>query len=149
MTEAPMRIFRKDYRPPDYLVDRIDLSFDIRDDKTRVTAVAAYRRNPAAGTDQQPLVLTGRELTLVELKLDGKALTAADYRTTPENLTIHRVPQAFELTTVTDIFPHQNTALEGLYASGPMLCTQCEAEGFRRITWYPDRPDVMARYSVT
>jgi aminopeptidase N len=145
MTDTHARIFRNDYRPPAYKVETIDLFFNIADDKTTVTAITAFVRNGAAA----PLTLMGEELKLVSVKLDGKALSAADYSETPHGLTINSVPEKFTLEIITDIFPKTNTALEGLYASGPMLCTQCEAEGFRRITFYPDRPDVMAKFTTT
>ncbi len=149
MTNTPQRIFRKDYRPPDYLVDSIALAFDIHAGRTQVTARAHYRRNPAAGSGPAPLVLMGRELKLLSIALDGKDLPSPDYALAPESLTVADVPAFFALEIVTEIHPGKNTALEGLYASGPMLCTQCEAEGFRRITFYPDRPDVLARFSVS
>jgi aminopeptidase N len=146
MTENIERVYRKDYTPPDYRVDTIDLTFDIRDDKTTVKATSTFRRTDNV---KKPLVLMGQELKLIELKLNGKTLSPVDYTITEETLTINDVPEKFTLEVTADIFPASNTALEGLYASGPMLCTQCEAEGFRRITYYPDRPDVMAKFTTT
>jgi aminopeptidase N len=145
---APQRINRLDYLPPNYLVEKIDLHFDIHDSHTRVTAKSQLKRNPKSGTGPAPLVLYGAELKLIEMKVNGKALSPADYRVEEESFTVASVPESFTLETITDISPATNTALEGLYASGPMLCTQCEAEGFRRITYYPDRPDVMAKFTT-
>ncbi|MBI3418585.1 MAG: aminopeptidase N, partial [Proteobacteria bacterium] len=116
--------------------------------KTLVKAVTSFKRHPQT-TPNAPLYLNGEALKLIGVKLNGKELSEKDYLLTPESLTIHQAPQEFTLEAVTEIFPGANTALEGLYASGPMLCTQCEAEGFRRITFYPDRPDVMAKFTTT
>jgi aminopeptidase N len=148
MTEIPQRISRFDYQPPGYLVEKIDLHFDIHDTHTRVTAVSQLKRNPKAGSGPAPLTLYGVELKLISMKVNGKELTPADYKTGEESFTVADVPESFTLETVTDISPATNTSLEGLYASGPMLCTQCEAEGFRRMTYYPDRPDVMAKFTT-
>ncbi|HUF87820.1 MAG TPA: aminopeptidase N [Thermohalobaculum sp.] len=138
-----------DYRPPDWLVDRVALSFDLAPQATRVTARIAFRRNPArAAEGPADLALDGRSLTLVEAAVDGRPVGPELSR---EGL---RVPAAalpgerFAWECVTEIDPRANTTLEGLYMSRGMYCTQCEAEGFRKITYYPDRPDVMAPFSV-
>ena len=134
-------IHLKDYTPPAFKVDTVELDVDIREDHARVSARLAVRRN-AAG----PLVLDGDEVELLSLKLDGREVK---YDLTPERLTIHDVPDRFTLETVSRIVPQKNTKLEGLYATKNGFVTQCEAEGFRRITWFIDRPDVMAKYTTT
>src|SRR6202008_3685719 len=107
------------------------------------------RRNPAAGTPNAPLRLDGEELALKSITLDGAALPAERYTIEPDGgRTIAEVPAPFTLDIAVTIKPQLNTALSGLYTSGGNFCTQCEAEGFRRITWFLDRPDVSARYWV-
>jgi aminopeptidase N len=147
---APQRKVRlADYRPPDWLVDDVALAFDLAPMATRVTARLSLRRNPARAKEgRADLALDGRNLTLVEAKIDGRPVEPELSR---EGL---RVPAAalpgdrFTWECVTEIDPRANTALEGLYMSKGMYCTQCEAEGFRKITYYPDRPDVMAPFRV-
>ena len=106
------------------------------------------RRNPAAGEDVRPLVLDGQELELIELRQDGEALGSNRYQIDGDRLVVHDLPAAFTLESTVRIRPERNTALEGLYVSNGVFCTQCEPEGFRKITYFPDRPDVMARYRV-
>ncbi len=142
----PQPVYRKDYRVPDYLVDRVDLDVRLDPASTEVTARLSVRRNPAAGERRPPLVLDGQELELVGLRLDGEALGANRYSLDAEHLTLDAPPAAFALEITSRTRPERNTALEGLYLSKGVFCTQCEAEGFRRITWFPDRPDVMAVY---
>ena len=146
---APKTIYLKDYTPPPYLVSTIDLDVDIRADHALVRAVLELHRNPKSADAGAPLVLDGDEIELVSVALDGRALAAGQYALTPESLTIADVPERFSLETVSRIRPQENTRLEGLYASNNGFFTQCEAEGFRRITWFTDRPDVMARYTNT
>jgi aminopeptidase N len=134
-------IHLKDYTPPAFCVDTVDLDVDIRDDHALVRAKLDIKRK-ASG----PLVLDGEELQLVSVTVDGKPVP---HTATAETLTIPEVPDAFTLETVTRIVPQQNTKLEGLYATRNGFVTQCEAQGFRRITWFIDRPDVMARYTTT
>jgi len=142
---AAQPILRADYAPPAFLVDALDLGFEILADHVVVRATLGLRRNPAAAAGQ-PLVLLGSGLETRSVLLDGKAV---DYTVEGGALTVAAAPEApFTLATVVAIDPDANTALSGLYRSGTMLCTQCEAEGFRRITWYPDRPDVMAPFTV-
>jgi len=143
---TPKTIHLKDYTPPAFLVERVELDVAIRDQDALVTAILSLRRNPAAGTPDAPLELNGDELELVSLELDGKPAARA---VTPELLTVPGVPDAFTLKTVTRIVPQRNTKLEGLYAAASGFVTQCEAQGFRRITWYPDRPDVLATFRTT
>ena len=147
--DAPHPIRLEDYRPPEFLIDRVDLRFDLDPDLTRVAADLQIRRNPAATRGDGSLTLHGEQLELDRVSIDGYPLTPAEYRVDTETLTLLRVPDRFRLQTWVHIHPAGNTALEGLYQSGEMLCTQCEAEGFRRITYFLDRPDVMTRYGVT
>ncbi len=146
---APQVIRREDYRVPDFLVDHVSLYVDIHDGHTRVTADLDIRRNPLSADGGAPLRLDGEGIALRELLLDGLPLEAGEYRLEEKYLEIPGVPESFRLRTVGDIDPAANTALEGLYVSHGMYCTQCEAEGFRRITWFLDRPDVMARFRTT
>ncbi|MBK1723166.1 aminopeptidase N [Thiocystis violacea] len=147
--DTPHPVHRKDYQPPEFLIDRVDLRFDLDPELTKVEATLALRRNPAATRGGGDLRLHGEQLDLEWVAINGAALTPAEYAVDQESLTLHRVPDHFTLETRVRIHPSLNTALEGLYQSGDMLCTQCEAEGFRRITYFLDRPDVMARYSTT
>lgn len=138
-----------DYLPPAFLVDEVELDFDIRDKETRVTSRLQMRRNPAAKNAKAPLVLNGEHQKLLRVVLNGVELTKQSYELTEKHLTISFVPETFILEVESTNVPSKNTALSGLYAAGPMLCTQCESEGFRRITYFPDRPDVLATYRVT
>ena len=143
---SPRAIQLSDYRPPDFLVDSVDLRFDLRDSGTRVVSRLALRRNPA-GSDG-PLRLHGEGLAPVWVRLDGNELAGDAYTIDAASLTIPGVPDTCVLETEVVISPESNTALEGLYRSDGLFCTQCEPEGFRRITWYIDRPDVMAPFRV-
>lgn len=134
---------RLDYLPPDFTITAIDLDFDLAPQKTKVIAVSHVIKKTPQASD---LVLDGDDLTLVMLKVDGEAWT--NYKIEGKQLIIYAVPDDFTLTIVNEICPAKNTALDGLYVSGDTLCTQCEAEGFRRITYYLDRPDVLATFRV-
>ena len=148
-SHAPREVRRLDYRPPAYLVERVGLHFDLRPNATRVRAELHIRRNPAHGA-VAPLRLDGEGLRLVALALDGAALHGNHYAIEPGGaLVIPDVPDRFTLATEVEIDPAANTELSGLYVSGGSFFTQCEAEGFRRITYFPDRPDVMARFTTT
>src|SRR5438270_5896219 len=138
----PKTIHLKDYTPPAFRVETVDLDVDIRDEHAIVRSRLAIRR--ASGN--APLVLDGEELALLTVTLDDRP---ARFEATPERLTVYDVPDQFTLETVSRIVPQKNTKLEGLYATKTGFCTQCEAEGFRRITWFLDRPDVMSRFTVT
>ncbi|MDH5443951.1 MAG: aminopeptidase N [Gammaproteobacteria bacterium] len=146
---TPSAIYLKDYRPPAFKVNSVDLVFELDDDNTLVHSILQLERNAEHGDNSAPLVLDGQELELVSIAIDGESLAESAYVISNETLSIANVPDKFELTLTTRIHPAKNTALEGLYHSGKMLCTQCEAEGFRRITYYPDRPDVMSVFTVT
>ena len=145
--DAPL-IRLEDYRPSDWLIDTVDLDISLHPTKTRVRSLLALQPNPA-GRPGAPLVLDGDELTLKALALEGAPLDAAAYAASPQGLTIHAPPQrAFTLTIDTEIDPSANTKLMGLYRSSGVYCTQCEADGFRRISYFLDRPDVMSVYTV-
>ncbi|MDX1570548.1 MAG: aminopeptidase N [Xanthomonadales bacterium] len=141
-------VYREQYRVPAFLIDAVRLRFQIDPEATRVSAQLSVRRNPDSGDDNEPLILDGQDMELHSVSLDGRELDEEQYEVDAESLTVPDVPDRFELQTVTTIRPADNTALEGLYLSGPFLVTQCEAEGFRKITYFLDRPDVMARFSV-
>jgi aminopeptidase N len=149
LTDAPSATLLKDYCAPDYGINTVDLHFDLHEELTRVTARLALIANYDPSRGPKALVLHGEKLKLLSLKLDGQSLPAEAYAVDAETLTIHAVPQAFTLEIETEIKPQENKALEGLYKSGGHFCTQCEAEGFRKITYFYDRPDVMARYTTT
>ncbi|WP_404342202.1 aminopeptidase N [Vreelandella venusta] len=144
----PQPVYLSDYQPPAYQVTHTELTFDLDPTATRVKARLTVERH-ASAEQTAPLVLNGEHLMLHALAINGQALAEADYQLTDETLTIPSVPAAFTLESEVEISPSSNTALEGLYQSNGMYCTQCEAEGFRRITYYPDRPDVMATFKVT
>ncbi|MDB6049519.1 MAG: pepN [Pseudomonas sp.] len=148
-TEQPKMIYLKDYQAPEYLIDETHLTFELFDDQTLVHAQLVMRRNPARGAGLPPLVLDGQLLELLALKLDDTELSATDYLLTPDHLTVQPKAAQFTLDTSVRIHPETNTALEGLYKSSGMFCTQCEAEGFRKITYYLDRPDVMSKFTTT
>ena len=144
----PKIVRLQDYQPPAFLIDQIDLEFDLDPAATQVQSSLKIRRNPQANDPSAPLVLAGEELELLSLALNGEPLSEQDYQTDEQSLTVERLPDQFQLRVCTRVCPEKNTALEGLYISGGNFCTQCEAEGFRRITYYLDRPDVLARFSV-
>jgi len=144
-TDTPQPISLTDYRPPAFLIDTAALEFHLEPNATRVKAKLAVRRD---GQHAEPLVLDGVRLKLISAAIDGRVLSPGDYVVTEEALTLANVPAAFTLETEVEIDPQGNKALEGLYMSGGRFCTQCEAEGFRKITYYPDRPDVLSRFTV-
>jgi len=146
---APKTIYLKDYTPPAFLISTIALDVDLRDEHALVRATLALARNPKSADAAAPLVLDGEELELESVALDGRMLAPGEYTLAGESLSIAQVPERFTLETVSRICPQKNTRLEGLYATGSGFVTQCEAQGFRRITWFIDRPDVMARYTTT
>jgi len=148
-TEEPKTIYLKDYAAPDYLVDEVALEFDLGETETCVKSRLAFCANPERGAKGNSLLLLGEDLTLTALRLNGDELTSDAYDRTDTGLEISNVPEHFTLEVETRIRPSANTKLDGLYVSNGVFCTQCEAEGFRRITYFPDRPDVMAPYRVT
>jgi aminopeptidase N len=147
--QAPQPIRLADYRPPAFLVDSAELSFVLDDADTRVRSRLVVRRNPERPEGPRHCELDGYRLRLHEVALDGVPLPADAYEAHEQGLVVHDVPDRFTLETEVGINPADNTALEGLYLSNGMYCTQCEAEGFRRITYFPDRPDVLCRFTTT
>jgi len=146
-TDITQPIRLKDYRPPDWLVDTVSLDVSLHPTSATVRSTLVLRPNPKQAA--APLILDGDGLTLVSLKLDGSTLPSESYVVTPDNLTIQQPPNGpFKLEIETVVDPSANTQLSGLYRSSGTYCTQCEAEGFRRITYFPDRPDVMAVYTT-
>lgn len=143
MTQQPQAKYRHDYRAPDYQITDIDLTFDLDAQKTVVTAVSQAVRH---GASDAPLRLDGEDLKLVSVHINDEPWTA--WKEEEGALVISNLPERFTLKIVNEISPATNTALEGLYQSGDALCTQCEAEGFRHITYYLDRPDVLARFTT-
>ncbi|MGJ7458035.1 aminopeptidase N [Halomonas sp. RA08-2] len=144
----PQATHLSDYRSPAYRVTRTELTFDLDPAATRVKACLHLERH-SERADGEPLELHGEGLALKTIAVDGQPLEADEYAVGNAGLIVHRVPEHFRLDTEVEIDPEANTALEGLYRSGSMYCTQCEAEGFRRITFYLDRPDVMATFTTT
>ncbi|GAD90335.1 aminopeptidase N [Vibrio halioticoli NBRC 102217] len=139
----PVAKYRKDYTAPSHTISTLDLLFKLHNTETLVTATSQVTANQGA----TELALVGEQLSLQAVLVDGNAWS--DYVRTDEGLTISNLPQSFELTITTQVDPSANTALEGLYLSDGAFCTQCEAEGFRRITYFLDRPDVLAKYTTT
>lgn len=149
-TEAqPKTTFLKDYRQPDFWVPETHLDFDLHEDRALVRSRLKFERNVAqVGSAAAPLVLNGESLKLLSVKLNGQLLAADRFELTSTHLTIHVVPDQFEIEIEAENNPAANLACEGLYRSSSMFCTQCEAESFRRITYFIDRPDVMSVYTV-
>ncbi|MEM5533227.1 aminopeptidase N [Pseudoalteromonas arctica] len=146
MTESskPQAQYLKDYKAPDFLIDHTELTFDLQPLSTKVSSLLTLTR---AGDKKAPLVLDGIDLRLLSLSIDTVDIT--DYEIIGEQLIINNLPDSCQLSIVTEISPETNTSLEGLYLSGGAYCTQCEAQGFRKITYYMDRPDVLATFDVT
>ena len=140
---TPQPIYLGDYTPPAYLVDAVHLTFRLAPESTRVLSRIEFRPNPDATS--RDFFLHGEGLRLVSAQIDGQAITP---EVTPEGLRADAPDAPFTFQAEVEINPAGNTALEGLYLSNGMFCTQCEAEGFRKITYYPDRPDVMAVFTV-
>ena len=146
-TDTAQSIRLKDYRPPDWLVETVSLDVTLHPTAARIRATLALKPNPKSAS--APLILNGDGLSLISLKLDGTVMAPDSYVATPESLTIAQPPNGpFNLEIETVVDPSANTQLSGLYRSNGTYCTQCEAEGFRRITFFPDRPDVMAVYTT-
>jgi len=145
----PKTTYLKDYLPPEYLIESVDLNFTLNEDETTVVSTQLISKNPKSSLNTKTLFLHGNELTLISVELDGKKLNASAYVLTDDSLSINNMPDKSVLTITTSMKPQLNTALEGLYQSSGMYCTQCEAEGFRRITYYQDRPDVMSIFTTT
>ena len=142
-TDAPKAVYLKDYTPPEYLVKKIDLIVRIFDTHTEVVSSTVYKQHTPG-----PLVLNGENMKLIAVKLNGKELSASDYILTDKTLTLPDPGKDVGLEITTHCDPANNTSLEGLYKSGTTYCTQCESQGFRWITYFPDRPDVMTIFST-
>ena len=145
---APPVVQRLAYRPPSHLVEDVELRFDLDPAVTRVSVRFAYRRNQAADRGDA-LMVCGEQLRLIDVSLDGRPLAADAYAISSAGITFRALPDAGVLHIVSECEPAANRALEGLYLSSGVFCTQCEAEGFRQITYFQDRPDVLARFTVT
>jgi aminopeptidase N len=139
--------YLKDYRQPEYWIDSIDLQFDLYEDHTLVSSTMKIRRNPETATPATPLIFDCEDLEIVSVIAEDMILCPGEYEHKDDHFKLFRVPEEFKLEIKTRIKPHENTVLSGLYKSGGTFCTQCEAEGFRRITCFPDRPDVMTEFS--
>lgn len=146
--DQPVAIFRKDYRPFPYVIDKLDLSFQLYDGKTMVTATTLYRQVANGEHPVDELFLYGEELELLRINVDGESLSEEQYEVGERGLTINNPGRSFTLVIETAIYPEKNSSLEGLYRSSGNYCTQCEAEGFRKITYYPDRPDVLTVFTT-
>ncbi|MGD8571165.1 MAG: aminopeptidase N [Gammaproteobacteria bacterium] len=146
--QAPRPIYLSEYKPTDYWVDTVDLHFDLHETATQVTSRLGIRRRESVAATQ-PLVLHGENLILKSVAINDKPLAESGYALDEDTLTIYNVPDAFSLQIENEINPEANTSLNGLYLSSGNFCTQCEAQGFRRITYMYDRPDVMATYTTT
>jgi aminopeptidase N len=146
---APRTVRLAEYRPPEFLIETVDLVFELGEEKTAVKSRLTLRRNPASSERTGTLRLDGEALELVSVALDGDRLGQNRYQLSDEALVIPDVPDSFTLDIETSIEPQNNTELSGLFKTGGNFCTQCEPEGFRRITFFQDRPDVMARYTTT
>src|SRR5437763_791615 len=150
LDKPPLPTRLADYRPPDFLIDEVALDFDLGDTETLVKSHLQLRRNPEVATPAAPLRLDGEELALLAISLDGRPLAPGDYALAPDGtLVVPNVPDAFALDLPARSHPDTTTQLSALYMSGRNYCTQCEPEGFRRITWFLDGPDVMSRFTVT
>lgn len=147
--------YLKDYTPPAYWIDKINLQFDLKEEETIVTSIMNIRRNRVVANEDTPLVFDCKELDIISVVANDIVLCANDYDTKKDFFKLPKLPEEFVLEIKNRLKPHENTALEGLYKSGGYgtyktggtFCTQCEAEGFRRITCFPDRPDVMTHFS--
>lgn len=137
-----------DYQPSSYLIDSVFLHFELDEKETSVKALLHLRRNPAVQGDSK-LVLDGESMALKHIAIDGNPLTAQDYQVDEHSLTLFHPPEKFALETEVIIKPQENTQLSGLYKSGGNFCTQCESHGFRRITYFLDRPDILTQFTTT
>ncbi len=148
MSENPKTTYLKDYQPFPYQIDSIFLHVDLQEEIALVSAVLAIQRKPGV-SDDVPLILDGEELSLKNIAIDGHLLPQDRYQITPEQLILFKVPKTFQLETTVEIKPQLNTKLMGIYQSGGNYTSQCESHGFRRITYFPDRPDVLTRFTTT
>ncbi len=147
--KTPKTIYLKDHRPAELIVDKIDLTFEIDTGQTRVTSVMQIYKNKEVADKLTPLVFDKGAFEIISVVADGMVLLPGEYQSGDDFFKLIKTPDRFRLEIVSILKPKENTSLEGLYMSGDTLCTQCEAQGFRKITPFPDRPDVMAVYSCT
>jgi aminopeptidase N len=148
-TDTPRPIHLRDYRPPNFLIKSVNLDFKLDPSSTKVRSRLKMRPNPASVAPSAPLVLDGENLKLDAVLLNGRELARSEYRLSKSALTIPNPPEKpFTLEIHTTIDPSSNKSLQGLYRSRGVFCTQCEAQGFRRITYFLDRPDVLSTYTV-
>lgn len=148
MSDTPKTVYAKDYKKPAYQISHVDMTFDLDSEHTKAVAQMQVHREPDTA-ENTPMWLDGDELTLKSISINGKPLTQKDYILSDEGMTLLNPPKDFTLTIETDINPKANTKLQGLYESDGILCTKCETHGFRRITYFPDRPDVMPTWRTT
>ncbi|MCD4719371.1 MAG: aminopeptidase N [Desulfobacula sp.] len=147
--KTPNKIYLKDYTPPVFVVDQVDLTFEIEKNQTKITSKLKIRKNQTDSDKNISLVFDKGDFKIASVIAGGMVLLPQEYEADDELFKIAKTPDVFELEITSILRPHENTSLEGLYKSGDILCTQCEAQGFRKITPFPDRPDVMAIYSCT
>ncbi|MFO7885398.1 MAG: M1 family aminopeptidase, partial [Desulfobacteraceae bacterium] len=147
--KKPQTVYLKDYRPADFIIDQVDLTFDIHEDRTMVFSKLFMRKSQAAGDRHPPLVLDKGKFEISSVIADSMVLVPGEYEAGEDFFRLAATPDRFTLEIASILKPHENTSLEGLYRSGNIFCTQCEAQGFRNITPFLDRPDVMAPYSCT
>lgn len=147
--KTPETIYLKDYRPWDFIIDHVDLTFDIGESSTRVSSKTKIRKHPETERRASQLVFNKEKYEVTSVIANGMVLLPGEYESNDDHFKLASTPDQFELEITSILKPQENTSLEGLYQSGVILCTQCEAEGFRKISPFPDRPDVMATYSCT
>lgn len=145
----PNTKFLSDYQPTDFIIEQVHLHFDLHEDETIVQSILRLKRNPKAKSNAVDLRLDGEGLELREIAINGKRLQDNAFSVLKDGLLVRNVPDQFDLETVVMIKPQENTQLSGLYKSSGNYCTQCEPEGFRRITYFMDRPDVMTKFTTT
>ncbi|MCE2029895.1 aminopeptidase N [Sessilibacter corallicola] len=150
MRDAEPKVIRlQDYQVPNFQITKTELHFNLEPTETLVTSKLQFERNAKSENKSAALELHGQDIEIQSLKINGEELTDEQYQVNPESLTVFSVPDVFEFECIGKINPQENTSLEGLYKSRSMFCTQCEAEGFRKITYYLDRPDVMSEFTTT
>lgn len=147
--QTPEIKYLKDYKTPEYMVESIDLYISLDEDITSIKSTMNINRSKHSIGNSDSFILNGEDIELKSVRLDGKLLDSDSYRLDDEFLVLYNVPDQFEIVIVNAIHPEKNTSLEGLYKTDKMFCTQCEAEGFRKITFFPDRPDVMSLFTCT
>jgi aminopeptidase N len=147
--KTPETIYLKDYTPANHIVEKVDLTFDLHEEKTIVTSVMQIHKNKETADKTTPLIFDLSGLEILSVIANGMVLLPHEYDTGEDGFKLNSTPDQFELEIKCQIHPEKNTSLEGLYKSGDIFCTQCEAQGFRKITPFPDRPDVMSIYSCT